>query len=402
MAGLADADRHLDRSPRWVIADVALGALFAWITIVSVTSDAYVDQYGAIDGAGWLLALAPIAVLPLRRWAPLSSLVVACALYLAISLTQGDSNAPLAAPFFAYAVGVTRPVRASWPIVAGCSVVLSIGTLLGPGAPDALTAVVWFLLLGSGWLVAVSIRRHQARAEGLQAGIEQLEAEQAEIARQAEADERARIARELHDAVGHAVNVIVLQAGAARIAGDPDRALDAVAQIERIGRDTLADLDQLLGLLRPTEDGPARTPARTVDDIVTLVGELRAAGAEIELDLRCDGDVDWRTGAAAFRIAQESLTNAVKHADGAHIAVTVSCTDTELHLVVADDGTDTHPYRAPHGGRGIPGMVERANVLGGRLTAGVRPGRGFVVDAVLPRTPRSRSATAAPTRVTSS
>lgn len=387
MAGWAEADRLLDRSARWVIADVALGALFVWITIVSVSSDAYVDQYGAIKGAGWLLALSPAVLLPVRRWGPLSALVVATVLYFAISTTQGDSNAPLAAPFYAYAVGISRPMKVSWPLVTGAAVALSVGTLIGPGDPDPLTAIVWFLLLGSGWLVAISIRRNQTRAERLQAGIHQLEADHAEIARQAQADERARIAHELHDAVGHAVNVMVLQAGAARLAHDPDRALEAVGQIERVGRDALVDLDHLLGLLGHPDDEPARVPSRTLDDIVTLVDELRAAGADIELDNQCQCKLNWRTGTAAYRIAQESLTNALKHAGEARIVVTMSCTATEFRLAVVDDGPGTHATRAAHGGRGIPGMVERANVLGGHLTAQPRPGRGFTVDVVLPRTP---------------
>lgn len=387
MAGWAEADRLLDRSARWTLADVALTGLFAWITIVSVRSDAYVDQYGPIEGVDWVLALSPALLLPARRWFPLTALLTATALYFAIATMQGDSNAPLAAPFFAYSVGMTRPTKVSWSLVAGCATVLSIGTLLGPGDPDPLTAVVWFLLLGSGWLVATSIRRNQTRAERLRAGMQRLEADQEEVARQAQAEERARIARELHDAVGHAVNVIVLQAGAARLTQDPDQALATVEQIERVGRNALVDLDQLLGLLQETGDEPARTPSRTVDDIIALIDELRTAGADISLDNRCECELGWRTGAAAYRIAQESLTNALKHAGDARIDVTMSCTPTDFHLQVTDDGIGASATRSAHGGRGIPGMVERANVIGGHLTAGPRPHGGFTVEAALPRSP---------------
>lgn len=387
MATWAEADRQLDRSARWVFADVALTALFLWITVVSLRSDAYIDQNGAIEGAGWLLALSPTLMLPIRRWVPLSALLVATALYFAISISLGDSNAPLAAPFFAYAVGITRPMDVSWPIVAGCAAVLSVGTFGGPGDTDPLTAVVWFVLLGSGWLIATSIRRNQTRAERLQAGLEKLEADQVAVARQAEADERARIARELHDAVGHAVNVMVLQAGAARLTRDREQALDALSHIEHLGRNALVDLDHLLGLLRETEDEPLRGPLRSVDDITTLIDELRAAGANIELDNRCRCTLDWRTGAAAYRIAQESLTNALKHAGDARITVTMSCTTADFRLVVVDDGLGRHSGATVGGGRGIPGMVERANVVGGHLAAGPRPGRGFGVEVTLPRSP---------------
>ncbi len=367
MAGWMHADRHMNRQPRWLVADVALTGLFVWITVVSLRSDAYVDQFGPIEGAGWLLALSPTFLLPGRRFAPATTLTAATALYFLISTTQGDSNAPLAAPFFVYAVGITRPVVVSGPFVGGCAALLSIGTLIGTGDPDPLTAIVWFLLLGSGWLLAISIRRNQTRTEQLTLDVADLEGQHAEVARAARVDERARIARELHDAVGHAVNVMVLQAGAARLAGDPDQAHDTLAEIEHVGRSALVDLDHLLGLLDETDDGAARTPSRTVDDIVALVQDLRAAGAEINLDDQCGCDLDWRTAAAAYRIAQEALTNAIKHAGGAHIDLTMSCSSRDFRLVVADDGLGAGASRSSHGGRGIPGMTERASVLGGRL-----------------------------------
>jgi signal transduction histidine kinase len=390
MDGWLDADRDMDRSVRWLLADLALSGLFVWITIVSVRSAAFVDQNGPIEGAGWLLALGPTLLIPLRRFAPLTTLAVATALYFAIAVTQGDSNAPLAAPLFAYAVGVTRPVSTTAPLVGFCAAALSIATIVGVGSPDALTAVVWFLLLGSGWVVAVSVRRSRHHAEQLDHHVRVLEAHQEEVARAARSEERARIARELHDAVGHAVNVIVLQAGAARFSGDRDQALDTLAQIEQVGRGALTDLDHLLGLLHDTDDDIALAPSRNVSDIVALVDDLRSAGADIAIDDRCDCALDWRTGAAAYRIAQEALTNAVKHAGShAHIELTMACSPTAFELIVTDDGLGDHAPRSEHGGRGIPGMAERASVLGGHLTAGPRPDGGFVVRTTLPNAPTS-------------
>lgn len=374
---------------RWFIADVAVTALFTWITVVSLRSTAYVDQYGAIEGAGWLLALSPNALLLVRRRAPVTTLVAATVLYLLASATQGDSNAPLAVPLFAYSVGLTRPVRVSATIVGLAALALSTSTFYGPGEPDALVIVVWFLLFGSGWAAAVVVRRNQDRTQKLSQAVDDLEAAQAELTAAAIAEERTRIARELHDAVGHAVNVIVLQAGAARLSSRPDAAFLALREIENLGRSALTDLDHMLGLLDDT-DAPIRAPARTSADIATMVHELQTAGADITLHDHCEVPVGRHVGAAAYRIVQEALTNSLKHAGVAHVEVTLSCTRTELHLLVVDDG-HAHPGRGQAvGGRGIAGMTERAKVLGGRLTAGPTAGGGFRVEAILPLEPRPR------------
>lgn len=390
MAGSFTPDRRLDRRARWVLADLALTALMVLVTYQSLRSDAYVDMYGPVEGAGWLLALSPTLLLPFRRFAPATTLAAATVLYLWASAVQGDSNAPLAAPFFAYSVGMTRPVNASGAIVGTAAVALSTTTLYGPGSFDALLTVAWFVLFGSGWLIAVSIRRNQTRADRLGEEVSELEVRHAEVAAQAALDERLRIAAELHDAVGHAVNVIVLQAGAAQLTGDGDRALEALAHIEQVGRNALTDLDHLLGLLhdRPPAD---RAPQRTVADLVELVDQLRRSGVAVELHDRCDADLDWRTAAAIYRITQEALTNAVKHAAANHIDVTLTCDARSVRLVVSDDGRGSGVATSSAGGRGIPGMAERAAVLGGRLTAAARPEGGFVVEAVLPLEPTRRA-----------
>ncbi len=373
----------------WLLTDVVVAALFTWVTVVSLRSDAYVDQYGAIEGAGWLLALSPNALLLVRRHSPVTALVAATALYLLASATQGDSNAPLAIPLFAYSVGLTRPVRVSATIVGLAALALSTATFYGPGDPDALVIVVWFVLFGVGLALAVSVRRNQDRAEQLSRAVDDLEASQAQLTAAAIAEERTRIARELHDAVGHAVNVMVLQAGAARLSNRPDAAFVALGEIEKLGRSALTDLDHMLGLLDDTE-APIRGPAKTSADIATMVHELRVAGADVALHDHCDGPVGRHVGAAAYRIVQEALTNALKHAGVAHVEVTLSCTHTELHVLVVDDGR-IPPGRNPiGGGRGIVGMTERAKVLGGRLSAGPVAGGGFRVEAVLPLEPGHR------------
>ena len=218
-----------------------------------------------------------------------------------------------------------------------------------------------------------SIRTEPDRAERLHAGLEKLEADQVAVARQAEADERARIARELHDAVGHAVNVIVLQAGAARLTATATVRTRRACSAHRTRRPqprwpTSTTCSACCA--RPSDDGPLG-PARTVDDIVdssTRCAPRCQHRTRQPLPI-CDDSI-WRTGAAAYRIVQESLTNAIKHAGDAQITVTMSCTNDRFPISSSSTTVSAARGGTVGGGRGIPGMVERGQVLGGQLTAG--------------------------------
>jgi len=376
-------DRRQSHDPWWFVADVALTLVFVWVTVESLNSTAYVDEFGPVEGAGWWLAISPTLLLPLRRLAPVVVLGAATALYMVTSASQGDTNALLAVPFFTYSVGVTRPARISGVIVVVAAAALSTVVLYGPGDPEWLALPVTTVLVGAGWLVALSIRHNQMRANELATEALVLRYEQDLVAERAVADERVRIARELHDAVGHAVNVMVLHAGAARLATDDPRTGAALREIEQTGRAALTDLDHMLGLLRPEVDAPL-TPIHDSADIGRLVDEMNAAGAQVHLEQRCDAPIDRRVGIAAYRIVQEALTNAIKHAGPARVDLTLSCGDDDLEILVVDDGAGTSAASQPGGGRGIVGMRERASVLGGRLDARPRPGGGFEVRAVLP------------------
>jgi signal transduction histidine kinase len=375
-------DRRQSRDPWWMAADAALALVFVWITVGSLTSDAYVDEFGSVEGVGWWLAISPTLLLPLRRLAPLGVLAVTTALYMVASGSQGDTNALLAVPFFTYSVGITRPANISGAIVAVDAALLSTVVLYGPGDPEWLALPVTTMLVGVGWVVALIVRQNQIRASRLAVEALNLRHERDRVAERAVADERVRIARELHDAVGHAVNVMVLRAGAARLASDDPRTVEALRDIEDTGRSALTDLDHMLGLLH--NDAAPLTPIHGSADIATLVDELRAAGADIHFVQGCDHPIDRHVGIAAYRIVQESLTNALKHAGPARIDVTLSCSDGELEIVVADDGAGARRHGTTNSGRGIAGMRERASVLGGRLDADSGDNRGFRVRALLP------------------
>jgi signal transduction histidine kinase len=386
-------DRRQSRNLGWFAGDAVLTLIFVWITVESLTSTAYVDEFGSVDGIGWWLAISPTLLLPLRRFAPVAVLAAATGLYMLASASQGDTNALLAVPFFTYSVGITRPAHVSGAIVAVSAALLSTVVLYGPGDPEWLALPVTTMLAGSGWLVALSIRHNQIRANRLATEALALRYENDLVAERAVADERVRIARELHDAVGHAVNVMVLHAGAARLATDDPRTIESLREIENTGRAALTDLDHMLGLLHADVDAPL-APIHGSADIGRLVEEMRAAGSDVHLDQRCEVPIDRRAGIAAYRIVQEALTNAIKHAGPARIDVTMSCTDRELEILVVDDGVGTSGSESI-GGRGIAGMRERTSVLGGRLEAGPGEHGGFRVRALLPL---DRARTVAPRR----
>jgi signal transduction histidine kinase len=386
-------DRAQRREPIWFVTDALVAVIFVWITVESLRSTAYIDEFGPVEGWAWLLAISPTLLLPLRRLAPVSMLAASTALYMIISAFQGDSNAPLAIPFFAYSVGLTRSTWVSGAMVGCAAAAMSTSVFYGPGDPILVVVPLTFMLFAIGWLVAVSIRYNQARAGALADEAAALRDEQAGIAAQAVADERARIARELHDAVGHAVNVIVMRAGAARLAATDETTVESLREIENVGRSALTDLDHMLGLLQDQGATPAPLePARSTGDIARLVEETRAGGADVYFHDRCDGGIDLTlerpSAAAAYRIVQEALTNALKHAGPARIDVTIACTDRHLEVSVVDDGRGSAAPVVRGGGRGIAGMTERAHVLGGRLKAEPRPTGGFEVVAQIPRTVR--------------
>jgi signal transduction histidine kinase len=237
------------------------------------------------------------------------------------------------------------------------------------------------------WYVGRRLRLRQERAA-------QLLREQAAEARRIVTEERARIARELHDVVAHRVSLMTVQAGAAKAvaAGDPAAALQAMGAVEEAGRQALAELRHLLGVLRPRTDLDGLGPQPGLADLPRLVEQIRGAG--VEVSLATDGmpaELPARVDLFAYRIVQEALTNVLKHAGpGAHTEVRLSTDRTGIVIEVLDDGHGA-VVMAGSGveqdgarGHGIVGMRERALLLGGTLDARPRPGGGFRVVAHLP------------------
>jgi signal transduction histidine kinase len=241
-----------------------------------------------------------------------------------------------------------------------------------------------FLLLIPVWLAGTAMRRRELRAEASADRADRLERER-EAALRAE---RARIARELHDLVTHAVSVMVMQTGAARqiMRRDEHRSQELLESVESSGRSALEELRHLLGLLSDQDDDAPLSPQPGVSEIPTLIQQVRQAGVAVELSVQGQPrPVSGGLAIAAYRIVQEALTNVLKHADGAATQVVLRWADTALEIEILDDGRP-HDLAESDGqpGRGIAGMRERAAMYGGTLDAHPAPDRGYLVRARIP------------------
>jgi signal transduction histidine kinase len=347
---------------------------------------------GLLAGPKWATLPASLAyTLPLtwRRRAPLpvAMLVVASALIQVVASVDLDTGVSWFVAFLVaiYSLGAYSS-RA--PAIGG--LVFSVGftgvllSVPGFGWGDY---VLWVgILAAAPWAVGRALRSRRLEAAQLEHRAARLEREREERARIAVADERARIARELHDIVAHSVSVMVVQVGVVRrrIRGDRREESDLLSEVEGTGRQALAEMRRLLGLRRTDEDGLALAPQPTLERLPPLLEQLREAG--LPVDLRTEGDpVPLPAGIdlAAYRIVQEALTNALKHAGPAHAAVAVRYAADALELEVTDDGRGA--VAAGNGrGHGLIGMRERAALYGGTVEAGPAEHGGFTVRARLP------------------
>jgi signal transduction histidine kinase len=205
------------------------------------------------------------------------------------------------------------------------------------------------------------------------------------VAREAVVEERARIARELHDVIAHHVSMIVLQAGAERRVLDETHVStrEVLETVERTGRSALTEMRRLLGMLRADASEPL-TPQPGLRDVPILVTQLREAGLPVELNVEGEPqELPIGIELSAYRIVQEALTNALKHAGEARASVDIRYGSDSLELEIADDGAGASAP-VPSGGHGLLAMRERVALYGGRLDAGRRPNGGFVVRVLLP------------------
>ena len=240
------------------------------------------------------------------------------------------------------------------------------------------------LIFAIVWVVGFTLGRKFAEADEARERAAQAEREREQRARDAVAEERARIARELHDVVGHSVSVMTVQASGVRrlLRPDQEREREALLTVERTGREALAEMRRMVGVLRRPEEAPALAPQPSLEHLERLVEQAREAG--LPVDLRVEGQaIDLPAGVdlTAYRLVQEGLTNAMKHARATRAEVVVNYGDGQIEVMVRDDGQGAG--NGDGGGHGLVGMRERVRMHGGSLEAGAVPD-GFLVRARLP------------------
>jgi signal transduction histidine kinase len=247
-----------------------------------------------------------------------------------------------------------------------------------------------YLVFGTAWILGDNVRTRRKYVAELEDKAVRLEAEREAQAQRAAVEERTRIARELHDVVAHSVSVMTVQAGAARRLLDRSKAdpqaREAMATVETTGREALAELRRVVGVLRADDESPGLDPQPGVADLPALVARAQEAG--LAVDLTIEGEpraLPSGVDLSAYRIAQEALTNAFKHAGPAHADVRVCYGADALEVQVVDDGRGAAADPSPvGGGHGLVGMRERVALFDGELVAGPRPGGGYEVKARLP------------------
>ena len=372
-----------------VARDRAAAALFFVAAVIEVVAAGSGDAPPALlmlAAAGYTLPLA------FRRLRPVTAVAVVAASVVIESALLTDTTRYffpfVGAMVFSYSAGAYvdgRKAHAGLAIMTGAILIV---TLLSPSqiVGDFIFPTAFGFI---SWLAGRAVRTRTRLTEELhEAALREQEAH-AQEAQRAAADERRRIAREMHDVVAHSVSVMVVQAGGARriLDRDPARAVAAAEQIERTGREALAEMRRLLGVLHHDDDShDARAPQPTMAGVGTLVERARAAGLPVVLHEEGEPrSLPAGLDLAAYRVVQEGLTNALKYSGRAETEVHVRWGEDALELEIADRGPGPARRRVEaDGGHGLLGMQERVRLYGGELEAGLRRGGGFRIRAKLP------------------
>ncbi|MGV9776136.1 sensor histidine kinase [Streptosporangium sp. NPDC003464] len=349
----------------WVSLDTVVALLLAAGFLGLITS----RNPAPPDVLDHTVALATSLPLAVRRLWPRAVFVVV----LAGGLGMREFLIPQADPFGLPLVLYTLATRSrAVPALLAAVAVTMQGVVEFPLRGQIIDQLGLVLaIVVAAWSTGTAVRQRRLYTE-------QLAAKAEERARAEAARERLRIARELHDVIGHSLSTIAVQAGIERHIGGVEEMSRALGSIEETSRSALRETRRLLGVLR--EDTPADlVPAPGLDDLDDLLARTRAAGLEVEL--RLDGEVRGEMELTVYRIVQEALTNVLKHAGAQRATVMIERQEEELVVEITDDGRNARerPY-----GHGLKGLHERVRVFGGEFEAGVRPVRGFRVMARLP------------------
>ncbi|MFJ4790607.1 sensor histidine kinase [Streptomyces sp. NPDC088794] len=395
------ARHHLKAHP------LALDAALAFGVLVCMVAGSYVDPHGK-HGVDWgirtpdalslvLIVLGALALV-FRRRAPRTVLALTGTVSL-IECVVGDPRAPvaMAAVIALYTVAYTTDRATTVRLgLLTMTVLTGASMLAGPLPWYAQENLAIFAWTGIGATAGDAVRSRRAVVQAIRDRAERAERTREEEARRRVAEERLRIARDLHDVVAHHIALVNVQAGVAAHVMDkrPDQAKEALAHVREASRSALNELRATVGLLRQSGDPEAPTePAPGLDRLDELVGTFRSAGLRVEVARSDHGTtLPAAVGLAAYRVVQEALTNVQKHAGTeAKAEVSVVRVGPNIEITVLDNGAGEDDDPESGGGHGLLGMRERVTALRGTLTTGPRYGGGFRVHAILPVKTRSRA-----------
>jgi len=387
LAGYGRWRMAVSKRMRSLAADLLLAAGLTALSVVSAHGDS--SRGAHVPAPAYSLMLGFLPAIALRRRWPGSTFTLMALMQagLVVLRTQpsADVVAWLVAPYSAAAYA-SRRVRLAIAAGAGVALVL-LGLPVGHGWAQRGNAVQLIVIGAGAWIAGTVVRSRRAAAEDVRQLADRLEREREEHARRVAAQERLRIARELHDIVAHKLSIVVVQAQAAQRVADRARATRVMATVEETGRSALEEMRRLLGVLRASSDEPelsSEGPQPGLSALDSLLEQVRAAGLPVALTLSGEQvPLPDALDLSAYRIVQEALTNALKHAGPAHASVRLRFAADLVEITVADDGQGG-PALVPGSGHGLTGMRERAALLGGALEAGPQPGGGFLVRVTLP------------------
>jgi signal transduction histidine kinase len=367
--------------------------------LIAVMGIAGIIQLAVLHGSagsptsslGFSLPAIAVLVMPLfarRRFpfaAPASYWVIAAGLSYADGLIACTDSLEVVGFASALLLGNLRDRRKGFiglGLVIGAMLII-VANIPGPAQTSWLIFIP--LRFVAAWIAGFALRATTAQAEAAEVRAVRAEGERETATRIAVAEERSRIARELHDVVAHAVSVMVLQVGAVRHQLPDSQAedRDALRSVERAGRTALAEMRRLLAAMRREEDEVEFVPQPGLDSLHTLLDEVGRAG--LPARLRVDGEpfpLPRGVDLSAYRIVQEGLTNALKHAHASDAAVTLRYRPDEVEIEVRDNGAGT--ARDDGLGHGLVGVRERVKIYGGEMSAGTAPEGGFVLSTRLP------------------
>jgi signal transduction histidine kinase len=369
------------------LTDVALPIVFGLVATAEMIAQGYEPLLVSI-GTYWVA----VAVLCTRRVYPLQIPLLIAAIYTVTPLLGFDVSEPsswlLPQPLACFAVGLYRPRERA---LSGFAVVLT-ALVVTFGVLDILTDfdpdIIFGAFLGLGpWVLGITLRGMLERNQRLAIDLERTRIESEQAAAAAALAERERIARELHDVLAHSLSVMVVQAQLAEdlIGEDVQSASAAVREVQQAGRNALGETGRLLRLIRDDQNEMGMQPLHTVTDLPALVDRYSRSGldAELVLDPAVDG-VPVGVGLSAYRIVQEALTNALKHAPGANVIVQLRRHTEELSIEVRNGPGKAKADLNMSGGHGLIGIRERVALFGGTFDAASTAEGGFVLTATLP------------------